>query len=159
MRAGIALGSNLGDRSAILKEAIRHLRSLHGGGDGIFLVSSLHETAPVDCPADSPAFLNGVIELEATLEPMEILRHLQRLEEEFGRPREHEYHAPRTLDLDLLYCDMMSLSHPDLQLPHPRILERPFVLLPLAEIRPELQLPGWSKRCSDYLPQYSKYKS
>ena len=151
MRAGIALGSNLGDSSIIIKEAIGHLKVLHLSQADDFLASSLHKTSPIDCPPNSPAFLNGVVELETALEPLELLYHLQGLEEVFGRPKKHAYHAPRTLDLDLLYCDMMALSHPDLELPHPRILERPFVLAPLAEIRPDLQLPGWSKPCAEYL--------
>lgn len=156
MRAGIALGSNLGDSSAIMKEAVGHLRSLHGSLGGQFLVSSLHETAPVDCPPDSPTFLNGVVELETELPPVGLLRHLQSLEERFGRPREHGYHHPRTLDLDLLYCDDLTLSCAELELPHPRILDRLFVLAPLAEIRPDLQLPGWTMCCSDYLSHNHK---
>lgn len=155
MRAGIALGSNLGERSAILKEAIGHLALLHRKGHGEFLASSLHETLPVDCPPGSPPFLNGAVELETSLQPLELLHHLQNLEAAFGRPQAREYHAPRTLDLDLLYCDEMTLSHPELELPHPRILDRPFVLIPLVEIRPNLRLPGWSMCCKDYLLYYS----
>lgn len=149
MRAGIALGSNLGDRSALLKDAISHLKAIHQGGP--FLVSTLHETEPVDCPPGSPCFLNGVVELETSLSPVELLAQLQNLEHSSGRPKEHGRNAPRTLDLDLLYCDGMTLHHDGLELPHPRITERLFVLTPLAEIRPNLMLPGWSMTCEEYL--------
>jgi len=149
MRAGIALGSNLGDRNAILTEAIGHLRDLHEGGE--FLASSLHETWPMNCPSGSPLFLNAVVELETSLDPLILLRQLQSLEMASGRPEYRGINEPRTLDLDLLYCDEVTLNLPELKLPHPRITERSFVLAPLAEIRPHLQLPGWSHRCEEYL--------
>lgn len=152
MRAGIALGSNLGERSALLEGAIRELKALHRGGP--FLESSFHETEPVDCPPDSPRFLNAVAELETSLAPLELLENLQQLERVFGRPKDHGVNLPRTLDLDLLYCDEMTLDHPDLKLPHPLLRKRLFVLEPLAEIRPELRLPGWSKSCSEYLSEF-----
>ena len=149
MRAGIALGSNLGDRSALLTEATGHLKALHEEGE--FLASSLHETTPINCPPDSPLFLNGVVELETSLPPLDLLHRLQALEIAAGRPKDHGVNEPRILDLDLLYCDEMTLHNPSLDLPHPRMTERLFVLAPLAEIRPELQLPGWSMTCSKYL--------
>lgn len=149
MRAGIALGSNLGDRNALIQDAIGHLRMIHEQGE--FLISSLHETDPLDCPPGSESFLNGVVELDTSLAPLELLQRLQHLELASGRPRVHGRHAPRTLDLDLLYCDGMTFHHPDLELPHPRITERHFVLAPLHEIRPDLLLPGWSMNCADYL--------
>jgi len=149
MRAGIALGSNLGDRNAILKEAIGHLQSLHEEGE--FLVSSLHETEPIDCPPGSPLFLNAVVELETSLDPVILLRRLQSLEMASGRPEYRGINEPRSLDLDILYCDGMSLRISGLELPHPRISERSFVLTPLAEIRPDLKLPGWSHTCLEYL--------
>jgi 2-amino-4-hydroxy-6-hydroxymethyldihydropteridine diphosphokinase len=156
MRVGIALGSNLGDRHSILTEVIDQLRALHQGGD--FLVSTLHETEPVDCPPGSPVFLNGVVELESSLEPIVLLHRLQALEVAFGRPVHHGINQPRTLDLDLLYCDGMTLKSSELVLPHPRITERLFVLSPLAEIRPDLQLPGWSYSCDKYLSEiHNKY--
>jgi len=149
MRAGIALGSNLGERSAILSEAIGHLTEIHEHGD--FLLSSLHETEPMDCPPGSPLFLNGVVELETSLSPMELLHRLQEFEIAAGRPKNHDLNEPRKLDLDLLYCDGMTLNLPELELPHPRITGRLFVLAPLAEIRPDLRLPGWERSCCEYL--------
>ena len=157
MRAGIALGSNLGDRSAILKQAIGHLRDLHEEGE--FLVSSFHETDPVDCPPGSPLFLNAVTELETSLPPLELLQRLQTLELAAGRPRVHGLNQPRTLDLDLLYCDEMTLLLPELVLPHPRMTERIFVLAPLAEIRPDLKLLGWDYSCEEYIFRIRKKES
>lgn len=151
MRAGIALGSNLGDRNALLQEAIGHLRMIHESGD--FLLSSLHETEPVDCAPGSPPFLNAVAEIGTSLQPLELLRRLQGQETHAGRPKDHPRNASRTLDLDILYCDEMTLHHPELDLPHPRMLDRAFVMAPLAEIRPELKLPGWQMNCLEYLSE------
>jgi 2-amino-4-hydroxy-6-hydroxymethyldihydropteridine diphosphokinase len=154
MRAGIALGSNLGDRAAFLQHGVEHLRLIHEGGD--FLLSSFLETEPLDCPIGSPSFLNAVAELETSLEPIQLLNHLQSIEALTGRPKIHDHHSPRTLDLDILYCDKLALKINDLELPHPRIIERFFVLAPLAEIRPNIILPGWNKSCLEYLLYLNK---
>ena len=154
MRAGIALGSNLGNRHAFLSKALVDLKNIHE--DGEFLTSTFVETPPQDCPPDSPDFLNAVVELKTSLTPLELLDKLRSLELGSGRESDHGFHTPRTLDLDLLYCDGLLLDHPDLQLPHPRIRERYFVLKPLAEIRPDLILPGWPKSCKYYLLQIHK---
>lgn len=144
MTAGIALGSNLGDRHGNLQTAKRHLFALHDGS-GPFLCSRICATEPVDCPPGSPAFLNAAIELRTKLPPLDLLAELQRIEALLGRPRDHAFHAPRTIDLDILYCDNLAFTLPELQIPHPRIAERPFVLLPLADIAPERTLPGHSE--------------
>jgi 2-amino-4-hydroxy-6-hydroxymethyldihydropteridine diphosphokinase len=157
MRAGIALGSNLGDRSALLNQAIGHLREIHDFGN--FLISSFHETEPVDCADESPIFLNAVAEIGTSLSPLELLHRLQQLEIHSGRPKDHARNASRTLDLDLLYCDDMTLHYPELELPHPRMTERSFVLAPLAEIRPDLRLPGWEVTCLEYLFRIRKNNS
>ena len=149
MRAGIALGSNLGDRHAFLNQAILNLKGLHERGE--FLASSFLETEPQDCPPGSPAFLNAVVELQTSLTPLLLLDCLQAFEIEASRSRDHGFHTPRTLDLDILYCNDLTFECPRLQLPHPRIRERYFVLKPLTEIRPDLILPGWSYRCDYYL--------
>ncbi|MFZ4774031.1 MAG: 2-amino-4-hydroxy-6-hydroxymethyldihydropteridine diphosphokinase [Terrimicrobiaceae bacterium] len=141
MRAGIALGSNLGDRLSLLNEGRRRLLSLHDG-TGPFLSSKIYETAPVDCPENSPSFLNAAIELSTTLPPLDLLARLQQIEGELGRPQKHQFHGPRTLDLDVLYYGDLQLSHESLVLPHPRISERLFVLNPLADICPDRILPG-----------------
>jgi 2-amino-4-hydroxy-6-hydroxymethyldihydropteridine diphosphokinase len=149
MRAGIALGSNLGDKSALLNQAIGHLREIHESGD--FLLSGFHETEPVDCAPGTPTFLNAVAEIGTSLTPLELLHRLQHEEIRSGRPKNHARNASRTLDLDLLYCDEVTLHDPELELPHPRMTERTFVMGPLAEIRPDLRLPGWQMTCREYL--------
>ncbi len=141
MRAGIALGSNLGDRLNSLREARRFLFSLHDG-PGPFLCSKIYETEPVDCPNDSPRFLNAAIELTTSLAPLELLACLQSIEHKLGRPADHSFHGPRTLDLDLLYCDNLQMSLDALTLPHPGIADRLFVLRPLCDICPDRILPG-----------------
>ena len=149
MRAGIALGSNLGDRHSLLDGAVKRLRLIHEHGP--FLVSSFYETEPHDCPHDSPSFINAVIEIDTSLEPLMLLEHLQALEVGAGRPKVHAFHAPRILDLDILYYENLFLQTPELQLPHPKISERLFVLQPLAEIRPNLKLPGYKITCLNQL--------
>jgi 2-amino-4-hydroxy-6-hydroxymethyldihydropteridine diphosphokinase len=151
MRAGIALGSNLGDKYAILNQAINQLEETHESGD--FLLSGFHETEPMGCAPGTPFFLNAVAEIGTFLTPVELLHRLQSLEILSGRPKDHARNASRTLDLDLLYCDEMTLNSPELQLPHPRMTERLFVLVPLSEIRPNLKLSGWKCTCSEYLLQ------
>ena len=149
MRTGIALGSNLGDRHSHLDGAVASLKSLHE--QGLFLTSYYYETEPQDCPPDSPHFLNAVIELDTSLHPLRLLKKLQALEVLAGREKDHPFHAPRSLDLDILYFGEFFLNTPELELPHPRINERLFVLQPLAEIRPDLRLPGYSLTCLEYL--------
>jgi len=141
MRAGIALGSNLGDRLNFLREARRFLFPLHDG-PGPFLCSRVYETEPVDCPDDSPRFLNAAVELTTSLAPLELLARLQSIEHKLGRPSDHTFHGPRNLDLDLLYCDNLQMSLNALTLPHPGIAERLFVLQPLTDICPDRILPG-----------------
>ena len=144
MRVGIALGSNLDDRLENLRAARRHLFALHEDR-GPFLCSRIYETDPVDCPPGSPAFLNATIELASTLPPLDLLKKLQSIEHLLGRPTAHAHHAPRTIDLDILYYDNLAFTLPELTLPHPRIIERPFVLQPLADIAPTRILPGQTR--------------
>ena len=141
MRAGVALGSNLGDRLANIKAA----RDAISGAIGVeepLLASAVYETEPVDCEPGAPKFLNGVIEVEFTGEPAELLGKLRSIERELGRPARHVRNTSRTIDLDLLYFADTQLDTTELQLPHPRLQERRFVLEPLADIRPDLVLPG-----------------
>ncbi len=154
MRVGIALGSNLDDRLANLRAARRHLFALHEDR-GPFLCSRIYETEPVDCPAGSPAFFNAAIELACTLPPLDLLKKLQRIEQILGRPAAHAHHAPRTIDLDILYYDNLHFALPELTLPHPRITERPFVLHPLADIAPTRILPGQSETIATLLSKIS----
>jgi 2-amino-4-hydroxy-6-hydroxymethyldihydropteridine diphosphokinase len=147
---GIALGSNLGDRLHHLQDAVRLLLKAH---PTMILRSAapVYETDPVDCPEGSQSFLNTVIEVECDLAPLELLREMRAIEVKLGRPSEHRHHAPRTVDLDMLYADGQMLAHPELTLPHPRMTLRRFVLQPLADIRPTLVLPGQERSVREIL--------
>jgi 2-amino-4-hydroxy-6-hydroxymethyldihydropteridine diphosphokinase len=153
MRVGIALGSNLDDRLENLRAARRHLLALHEDR-GPFLCSRIYETEPVDCPPGSPKFLNAVIELSCTIPPLDLLEKLQRLEQFLGRPTNHGHHAPRTIDLDILYYDNLAFALPELTLPHPRIAERGFVLCPLADVAPDRILPGQNSTTAILLKKF-----
>jgi len=150
MRAGIALGSNLGDRPAHLCAARAAICALDQIADRV-LASSIYETAPVDSPHDAQAFLNAVIEVDLGGDPAAFLGELRTIETFIGRPPQHARNAPRVIDLDLLYSGDLAISHPDLVLPHPRLHERWFVLAPLAEIRPELVLPNQHRSIAELL--------
>ena len=139
--AGIALGSNLGDRLAHLREACLRLGELAVPGSE-FRTSLVYQTSPQHCPPDSPDFLNAVIEMEFEGSAQDLLKATRGIEEAMGRVREGERNAPRTLDLDLLYVGEEECETEDLTLPHPRIAERVFVLQPLVDIRPHMVLPG-----------------
>ena len=141
MRAGIALGSNLGDRSEALQSAREHILRIPGVS-GPCLSSKLYETDPVGTEPDAARFLNAVLEVEYTGHPIALLDALQRIEASFGRPSKRPRNAPRTIDLDILYVGNLTLSNPEIVIPHPRLHLRRFVLTPLADIRPDLLLPG-----------------
>jgi 2-amino-4-hydroxy-6-hydroxymethyldihydropteridine diphosphokinase len=136
--ACIGLGSNLGDRWFNLTSALDRLRA--EPGLRLLRVSSFYETVPVDCPPGSDPFLNAAAMIACDRSPEQLLKLLQQIEKQFGRIRT-EMHAPRTLDLDVLLFDDCVLSTPDLIVPHPRMSERAFVLIPLAEIASELVHP------------------
>lgn len=144
MRAGIALGSNLGEKEARMEEAFSFLRSLSHGRH--FLRSSLWESSPVDCPPGSGEFLNAAAEIDWDGSPEDLLVSLLDFERRAGRlpPGRRPRNAPRLIDLDLLYCGDLARNGPELILPHPRLASRGFVLGPLAEIAPQLRLPGFS---------------
>lgn len=138
-RAYVGLGSNLGDREATLHAAVDAL----GAEDGIEVaaVSSLRDTEPVGV-GDQPRYLNGAVALDTSLGPRELLERLLALEQRFGRVRVPGEHGPRTLDLDLLLYGEERIEELGLTVPHPRLHERRFVLEPLAELDPELSVPG-----------------
>jgi 2-amino-4-hydroxy-6-hydroxymethyldihydropteridine diphosphokinase len=140
-RAYIGLGSNLGDRERTLQGAVEAL----GAEDGVEVaaLSTLSDTDPVGF-LDQPRFLNGVAALDTTLGARELLSLLLEVERRFGRSREGvPAQGPRTLDLDLLLYGDLVLAEPGLQVPHPRLHERAFVLEPLAELAPGLEIPGF----------------
>jgi 2-amino-4-hydroxy-6-hydroxymethyldihydropteridine diphosphokinase len=129
-RAYIALGSNLGDREAYLREALRRLDAR----DGIAIdrVSAVYETDPVGY-TDQPKFLNMAAALTTERSPLDLLREMLDVERELGRVRDIRY-GPRTIDLDLLLMDGVEFETEELTLPHPRMMERAFVLVPLLEV-------------------------
>ena len=134
--AYIALGANLGNARAAVLQAMQDLGSLPQ--TTLLRTSSLYRSAPVD--ASGPDFINAVAEISTTLSPQALLTALQVLELGAGRQRPYR-NAPRTLDLDILLYDALVLDSPTLVIPHPRMLSRAFVLLPLAEIAPERVTP------------------
>lgn len=130
--SAIALGSNLGDSQHILEDALKKLAQTPG--ITLQACSSWYQTEPVGPP--QPDYLNGCALLEVQLTPQELLETLLAIEAQFGRVRQ-ERNGPRTLDLDLLLFDTLILDTPTLKLPHPRMQERAFILVPLAEIAPD----------------------
>ena len=158
MKAGIALGSNIEPRLLNLQAARRRLFALHSN-TGPVACSKVYETSPVDCPEGTAPFLNAVLEISTLLSPSELLVRLQEIESDLGRPPAHAKNAPRTIDLDLLYCDSLTVTLPELELPHPRISQRLFVLKPLCDIRPDLILPTFSQRAEELLSDWTGEES
>jgi 2-amino-4-hydroxy-6-hydroxymethyldihydropteridine diphosphokinase len=152
MKIGIALGSNLGDRMANLYAARDAIIDL-GAGNSLALISRVYETEPIGCEPGAGKFLNAVLEIECDGDPTELLEKLIRIEECLGRKRDHARNVSREIDIDLLYADKLKIDHKHLQLPHPRMHVRKFVLQPLADIRPELILPGQPKAVSELLAE------
>lgn len=149
-RAYIALGANLGDPVETLLAAIEALRDLPNSQ--LLVSSSLYRTAPVGL-RNQPDFINAVVSVETLLGPRQLLDELFAIEARFGRRRSIP-NAPRTLDLDLLLHGTTISDDPELTLPHPRMHERAFVLVPLAEIAPALELPKYG-RIADLLEKCS----
>ena len=141
MRAGVALGSNVGERLANLRNARKEIAAMSGTLPPLHC-SAIYETEPVDCEKGATKFFNAVIEFGYAGQAIELRRELAAIERVLGRPAAHERNVSRPIDLDLLYFGEMMIESAELQLPHPRIVEREFVLRPLADIRPDLILPG-----------------
>ena len=139
MRAFVGLGSNLGEREATLWKALEGLGATEG--IEVVAVSSFRETDPVGV-VDQPRFVNAAAALETSLSPRELLERLLDVERSLGRDRAvEERWGPRTLDLDLLLYGGETIDEPGLEVPHPRLAERAFVLEPLLELDPDLRLP------------------
>ena len=143
MKVGLALGSNLGDRLKHLQQAKAYLLSL--SNETWHVASPLYETVPVGCPPNSPKFLNAVLEIEFGGAPKTLLKKLQAYEVAHGRDRDLPKNATRTIDIDILYFGEKEILEKDLVVPHPRIAERRFVLLPLSTIQPDLIVKGTAK--------------
>lgn len=134
-RAFLALGSNLGDREAELRRALDALTEL-------VAASAVYETDPVGGPEGQGPYLNMVVQLETDRSPDQLLETCRALEAVAGRVRDAHW-GPRTLDVDVLWIDGVTVDEPELQVPHPRLRQRPFVLAPLAELAPDLVPDGW----------------
>ena len=136
--AYVGLGANLGAREETLRRAVERL----GEADGVdvLAVSQLRETEPVGV-VDQPPFLNGAVAVETTRTARELLDLLLEIERSLGRVREERW-GPRTIDLDLFVYGDEVVDEPGLQVPHPHLHERRFALEPLAELQPELEVPG-----------------
>jgi 2-amino-4-hydroxy-6-hydroxymethyldihydropteridine diphosphokinase len=137
-RAFVGLGANLGDREGAIRSALELLGAQEGVK--VVAVSTLRDTEPVG-RVDQPRFLNGAAELETTLRPHDLLEVLFDVERELGRERRERW-GPRTIDLDLLLYGAEVVDEPDLTVPHPRLHVRRFALEPLAELDPDLDVPG-----------------
>ena len=138
----IALGGNVGDVRATFKKAIANLC---GMAQAALLARSSDYATPPWADEQQPRFINACIEIETSLDPHALLFTLQKVEKKFGRDRASEIRwGPRTLDLDLIAYDDVSIQKPELTLPHPRLFERSFVLVPLAEIAPDRVIAGRS---------------
>jgi 2-amino-4-hydroxy-6-hydroxymethyldihydropteridine diphosphokinase len=137
--AYIGLGSNLGERELTIRRALELLEA--DEHIGVEAVSSLRETDPVGYD-DQPRFLNGAAVLRTELAPRALLERLQEVELELGRDRSGPRFGPRTIDLDLLLYGNDRIEEPGLEIPHPRLAERRFVLEPLAELDEALEVPG-----------------
>jgi 2-amino-4-hydroxy-6-hydroxymethyldihydropteridine diphosphokinase len=139
IRAYVGLGVNLGEREEMLRLALERLAA--EPSIELIAASTLRETEPEDF-LDQPRFLNGAAALETDLSPRQLLARLQLIECELGRRRAGPRFGPRVIDLDLLLYDTLVMNTPELEIPHPRLHLRRFALEPLAELEPDLEVPG-----------------
>jgi 2-amino-4-hydroxy-6-hydroxymethyldihydropteridine diphosphokinase len=137
VRAYVGIGANLGDARQTVREVLRELAALPGSEN--FSASSLFRSAPLD--AQGPDFINAVAGFDTPLAAPELLHALQAIEQRHRRERPYR-NAPRTLDLDLLLHGDSVIRSPELEVPHPRMVHRAFVLRPLFELAPDLHIPG-----------------
>jgi 2-amino-4-hydroxy-6-hydroxymethyldihydropteridine diphosphokinase len=137
VRAFAGLGSNVGDRLAHLRGAVEALRSAYGVE--VVACSPVYETDPIG--PQQPDFLNAVVELETDLEPRELLRVFQAAEASVGRTPTQKW-GPREIDIDLLLYGQARIDEPDLRVPHLQLVKRAFVLVPLAQVAPDAEVPG-----------------
>ena len=152
MRTAVALGSNIGDRLENLQAARNAILDLPNVKAPI-VSSAVYETEAVGCEPGAGKFFNAVVEFGYADDPARLLKQLIEIEEALGRKRGHPENVSRIIDLDLLYCGEERINAERLQLPHPRLHLREFVLRPLADIRPQLVLPGQKKSVRELLAE------
>jgi 2-amino-4-hydroxy-6-hydroxymethyldihydropteridine diphosphokinase len=152
MRTAVALGSNVGDRLENLREARKKIFDLPNVKEPI-LSSGVYETEPVGCEPGAGKFLNAVLEFDYDGDTLRLLEQLIHTEEALGRKRDHPRNTSRIIDVDLLYCGEGRINDERLQLPHPRLHLREFVLRPLADIRPDFLLPGQKRTIRQLLDE------
>lgn len=150
MRTAIALGSNVGDRLDNLLAARKAILGVPNVQPPI-LSSAIYETEPVGCEPGAGKFINAVVEFEYQGDPATLLEQLIGIEEALGRKQDHPRNVSRIIDIDLLYCGDQQIDNERLELPHPRMHLRKFVLKPLADIRPDLVLPARDETVTELL--------
>lgn len=141
-RAFLSLGSNMGESWSILREAVASL-------DSVVAVSPVYRTEPVGGPEQEP-FLNIVVQLETEQSPRDLLGVCHRLESAANRVRTVRW-GPRTLDVDIVWIDGVTVDEPDLQVPHPRMRSRRFVMAPLADLAPDVAGEGWAESAEGHV--------
>lgn len=151
VEVGLSIGSNLGDRAGNL-DAVRSAIDALAGVRTV-AESPVYETEPVDVPAESAdmPFLNAVLIVQSDLDPSELAARLRAVEDKLGRTRTPERNMPRTADIDIVYAGRLRMHTPDLTIPHPRWRGRRFVVQPLADVRPDLVLPGETRTVTEIL--------
>lgn len=147
-RAFLGLGSNLGDQWELLRAAV-------GSLTGVVAVSPVYRTEPMGGPGGQQPYLNLVVEIETELSPRELLGVCHRLESAADRVRIERW-GPRTLDVDILWMEGVEIDEPDLQVPHPRMTRRRFVMAPLADIAPDVVAPDWDDRAEGRVEQVGR---
>ncbi|MCF6411893.1 2-amino-4-hydroxy-6-hydroxymethyldihydropteridine diphosphokinase [Pseudalkalibacillus salsuginis] len=145
----VALGSNIGDRQSFLDSALKEIDRLEG--THVEKISSIYETEPVGYK-DQEAFLNMVAKVQTVLSPNELLDKLQSIEHALKRTREIHW-GPRTIDLDILLYNQENIQTEELKIPHPRMLDRGFVMIPLYELQPDLHFPHTDKNFSTIIEE------
>ena len=150
----IGLGSNLGNRLGNIRFALAAMGQMPGSS--VLRMSGVYETEPFG-NADQPKFLNAAVELETSLEPMVLLRSLQRIEQHMGRVRQVKW-EPRVIDLDILYFGSQVIDIPDLKVPHPELSLRGFVLVPLCDLIPEFEDPASRQKVKVLLKKVPRTK-